>query len=115
MPAATAAADPLDDPPGVCSGLCGLRVFPGKYVASSLVTDLPKMIAPAARSMRTTAASASGRRPACSTVPSSVGMSVVSMMSLMATGTPCKGPVGKPSRRRSSAARACFRTYSGSK
>ena len=29
MPAATAAADPLDDPPGVCAALCGLRVFPG--------------------------------------------------------------------------------------
>ena len=29
MPAATAAADPLDEPPGVCAGLCGLRVLPG--------------------------------------------------------------------------------------
>ena len=29
MAAATAAAEPLDEPPGVCSGLCGLRVFPG--------------------------------------------------------------------------------------
>ncbi len=30
MPAATAAAEPLDEPPGVCSGLCGLRVLPGE-------------------------------------------------------------------------------------
>ena len=30
MPAATAAAEPLDDPPGVCAGLCGLRVGPGR-------------------------------------------------------------------------------------
>jgi hypothetical protein len=30
MPAATAAAEPLEEPPGVCSGLCGLRVLPGK-------------------------------------------------------------------------------------
>ena len=29
MFAATAAADPLDEPPGVCCGSCGLRVFPG--------------------------------------------------------------------------------------
>ena len=29
MPAATAAAEPDDDPPGVCSALCGLRVLPG--------------------------------------------------------------------------------------
>ena len=28
-PAATAAAEPLLDPPGVCSGLRGLRVGPG--------------------------------------------------------------------------------------
>ncbi len=29
MCAATAAAEPLEDPPGVCSGLTGLRVLPG--------------------------------------------------------------------------------------
>jgi hypothetical protein len=29
MRAATAAADPLDEPPGVRAGSCGLRVFPG--------------------------------------------------------------------------------------
>ena len=28
--APTAAAEPLDEPPGVCSGLRGLRVLPGK-------------------------------------------------------------------------------------
>ena len=25
----TAAAEPLDEPPGVCAGLCGLAVLPG--------------------------------------------------------------------------------------
>ena len=99
MAAATAAAEPLDDPPGVCSGLCGLRVLPGAYVAHSVVTVLPMMTAPEARSAPTTAASRVGMRPACSTVPSSVGMSQVSMMSLMPTGTPCSGPVGRPSAR----------------
>ena len=29
MPSATAAAEPLDDPPGVCAGLRGLAVLPG--------------------------------------------------------------------------------------
>ena len=31
MRSATAAADPLDEPPGVCAGLCGLVVGPGKH------------------------------------------------------------------------------------
>ena len=47
---ATAAADPDDDPPGVCSGWRGLRVFPGPKKASSVVTVLPSMMAPAALS-----------------------------------------------------------------
>ena len=40
--AATAAADPDDDPPGVCPARHGLRVFPGCMNASSVVTVLPK-------------------------------------------------------------------------
>src|SRR4030095_15083579 len=40
MPAATAAADPLEEPPGVCSGLWGLRVLPGEKYAKSGVTVL---------------------------------------------------------------------------
>ena len=75
MKAATAAAEPLEDPPGVRSRSCGLVVLPGVYTASSVVTVLPIIIAPAARSWLTTAASDTGLRPACSTVPSSVGIS----------------------------------------
>ena len=71
--------------------------------------------APAARSIATTAASRSGVRPACSTVPSSVGMSVVSMMSLMPTGTPCSGPQGAPLAPVRSRARACASACSGSR
>src|SRR5258707_7468046 len=41
MPAATAAAEPDDDPPGVCAGLCGLRVPAGCRLASSAGTRLP--------------------------------------------------------------------------
>src|SRR5438132_329207 len=47
MPAATAAAEPLEDPPGVWPELCGLRVLPGVRVANSVVTVLPRMTAPA--------------------------------------------------------------------
>ena len=107
MPAATAAAEPLEDPPGVCAELCGFFVLPGARTANSVVTVLPMITAPAARSMETTAASRDGVRPAWSTDPFSVGMSAVSMMSLMPTGTPWSGPSGRPPRRQSSAARAC--------
>ena len=34
-PAATPAAEPLDDPPGVCAGFHGLRVLPGVRNANS--------------------------------------------------------------------------------
>ena len=88
MLAATAAADPLEEPPGVCAELCGLRALPGLRKANSVVTVLPRTIAPAARSMETTVASREGVRPAYSTEPFSVGMSEVSKMSLMPTGTP---------------------------
>ena len=40
-PAATPAAEPDDEPPGVCARLCGLRVLPGSRWANSVVTVLP--------------------------------------------------------------------------
>src|SRR5438067_4235786 len=115
MCAATAAAEPLEEPPGVCSGLCGLRVFPGVKYAHSVVTVLPMITAPAARSFATTAASARGVRPLCSSVPFSVGMSAVSMMSFTPTGMPQSAPIGSPLRRCSSAARAWASACSSSR
>src|SRR5215469_1389243 len=47
MPAATAAAEPADDPPGVCARLCGLRVAAGSRLASSDVAVLPITMPPA--------------------------------------------------------------------
>ena len=38
MKSATAAADPLDEPPGVCAGWCGFVVAPGWRKANSVVT-----------------------------------------------------------------------------
>ena len=61
MPSATAAAEPLEDPPGVCPRSCGLRVGPGEYAANSVVWVFPRTTAPAARSAATQAASAAGR------------------------------------------------------
>ena len=64
MPAATAAAEPPEDPPGVREGSHGLRVIPfaslavqGKIISSGTLV-IPIGIAPAARSRRTASASA---------------------------------------------------------
>jgi hypothetical protein len=46
---ATAAAEPLLDPPGVCAKFQGLRVGGGSKQAHSVVMVFPKIIAPAAR------------------------------------------------------------------
>ena len=60
---ATAAAEPLDEPPGVWAGLCGLTVAPGKRLANSVVTVFPMIVPPAIRRSATQAASANGRLP----------------------------------------------------
>jgi hypothetical protein len=62
MPHATAAADPLEDPPGVRTVSNGLRVGPDRPIANSVVTVLPTMTAPRWRSAITQAASAFGRQ-----------------------------------------------------
>ena len=110
-PAATVAAEPLEEPPGVCPSACGLRVSFAAPQASSVVTVLPRMSAPAARRRRTAVASASGLRPASIGVPFSVGRSAVSKMSLTATGTPASAPAGPAS----SIARACSSACSASR
>ena len=110
MPAATDAAEPLDEPPGVCAVFHGLRVPRGSDAANSVVTVLPRMTAPASRSARTQAASFAERQPEKSGEPISVGISTVSMMSLMPTGMPSMADSGLPARQRavelSAAARA---------
>lgn len=59
---ATAAAEPPDEPPGVCAGECGLRVGGSSpRVANSWVVVLPSRINPACRARSTTSASAEGR------------------------------------------------------
>jgi hypothetical protein len=63
MPAATAAADPLELPPGVCSKLRGLRVGAGVRYANAVVCVLPSRIAPRRRNDVTMAASVLPSRP----------------------------------------------------
>src|SRR5437870_5445973 len=70
--AATAAADPLDEPPGVHARFHGLRVGAGSYVANEVVWVLPSRIAPAALSRATAVASWSGTKPAITFEPASV-------------------------------------------
>ena len=99
-PTATAAAEPLLEPPGVRVRSQGLRVARGCIQANSVVTVLPTIAAPASRNAATLAASRWPRKPANSGEPFSVGMSMVSMTSLIPTGMPSIGESGLPSRQR---------------
>src|ERR1700675_4820309 len=58
IPAATEAADPDDDPPGVWWLFQGLTVGPGCRQANSVDTVLPKIVAPRLRRRSTIQASA---------------------------------------------------------
>ena len=69
MHAATAAAEPLDEPPGVRDSSCGLVVGPADAMAYSVDTVVPRMTAPADRKRATTAASLAGILARCSDVP----------------------------------------------
>lgn len=62
MKSATEAAEPLEEPPGVCVSLCGLRVRPGVKVANSVVTVLPRISAPARRAVDSRAVAGVDRR-----------------------------------------------------
>src|ERR1700681_2060302 len=77
---ATPAAEPLDEPPGVWPELCGLTVAPGKRLANSVVTVLPRITAPAVRNSATQAASAKGRLPQRLAAPCPAGWWGVSLM-----------------------------------
>src|SRR5712691_9566443 len=67
MRAATAAAEPLDEPPGGCAGFQGLHVSAGSWKANSVALVLPRMMAPARRRRATLVASSDGR--SCANTP----------------------------------------------
>src|SRR5438093_11545594 len=85
-PAATAAADPIDEPPGVREGSHGFSVWPGVMNASSAVTVFPSTIAPAASAALTAGHVVVGTRPANRALPFSVGLPAVSTLSLTPIG-----------------------------
>ena len=104
-------------------GSCGFRAWPPtalqplderseRKLAHSLRFALPMMTRPAARSRSVTAASRSVRLSASASEPAVVGSSLVSMLSLISTGTPCSAPRIRPEARSASSAAAC-RTASG--
>src|SRR5690349_24869277 len=92
--AATAAAEPPDDPPGTRETSCGLRVGPNAEfsvddpIANSSRLVLPTITAPAARKRCTAVASYGGRQPSRIFDEHVVGIPRVVMLSLTATGTP---------------------------
>ena len=117
--AATAAPDPLDDPQLVRSSAYGLRTSPPtalhplieleeRIFAHSLRLVLPRITAPCARRLATSGASRSVTLSLSARLPAVVAIgSLVSILSLISTGTPSSGPSGLPLFRRASAARAC--------
>ena len=113
--AATAAADPDDDPPGVCPSDHGLRVGAGSRYANWVAWVLPRMTAPAARSRATSVASLDGNVCAKAAAPARVGMPATSMMSLTPTGTPWSGPGACPAARAASRSRASARAARASR
>src|SRR5271163_1531603 len=104
--AETAAPVPELDPQGLRSSAYGLRVSPPRplhplvewlerMLAHSLRLVLPRITAPALRSWAATKASFEGRESSSASEPAVVCMrSPVSILSLISTGTPCKGPRG---------------------
>ena len=60
---ATAAAEPLDEPPGVNAGSCGFDVGPGWRLANSVVIVLPSRMPPAALGNAAALASLGGHHP----------------------------------------------------
>src|SRR5258708_25481622 len=94
MPAATAAAEPPDDPPATRVQSHGLRVTPkaecsvDEPMANSSRFALPTTTAPRARRRATAVASKGDTKSGRIREPHVVGRPMVTMLSLMATGTP---------------------------
>jgi hypothetical protein len=120
MPAATAAAVPPDEPPGVFAGFHGLRVIPvsGELVSplqpNSGVVVLPRITGPASRRRAAAGASTShGCSGSTLREPRRVGQPLTRIRSLIETGTPSSSPAGTPRCQRVSLARAAARASSG--
>src|SRR5215204_497792 len=96
-PAATAAAAPPLDPPGVFCRFQGLNEGPNTrfpespFQPSSGVLVFPSMTAPAVNNRSTTGASSSGIQPGSINEPRAVRIPLVGVRSLIEIGTPASG------------------------
>src|SRR5262245_59079623 len=101
-PAASATADPPDDPPGTRVTSHGLLVVPwiGLKVCQSAASRgrfvLPNNTAPACRYRSTASALRAGILSRSSGRPQVVGSPSTSKDSLIVIGTPCSGPQTSP-------------------
>ena len=117
--AATDAALPPDEPPGVRSRSHGFRHGPkalfslDEPMANSSMLSLPSTTAPAAASRSTTVASKGGTNPSRMREPQVVSSPLVRKMSFSAMGTPSRRERGSPRTRRASEARASAMARSG--
>ena len=119
MPAATEAAAPALEPPGVLARFHGLRVMPVSGESptplqpNSLVVVLPITIAPAALTRSTGGASATAMLSAMQREPNAKRSPPTAMRSLIESGTPCSAPNGSPRMTAASAAFAAASAFSG--
>ena len=119
-PAASAAAEPLLEPPGVCPADQGLRVagpsglWPKARCPYSGIAVMPTITAPAARSRATAGPSACSRLPFVKSDPTSRGSPATATCSFTATGTPASGPGVAPRACAASSAAAAARAPSAS-
>jgi hypothetical protein len=119
MPAATAAAAPPEEPPGVTDGSRGLRVWPcsplrvNQRSEKAGVLVRPSTTAPARRRLDTTGLSCSATRPRWMRSPLVVAQPFWSVLVLMVTGTPAIGPGSSPRASAASTAAASASACSG--
>src|SRR6185312_10542775 len=116
--AATAAAEPPEEPPGTLVRSQGLRDGPypefsvEEPIANSSMFALPMRTASAPRSRWVTVDSYGGTQPSRIFDPHVVGIPMVVNRSLTATGTPASAPSGSPAARFLSTSRAWARASS---
>ena len=117
-PAATAAAEPPLDPPGTRNVSLGLAVGPNaefsvdEPIANSSQLVLPTTTPPAAWMRSTVVAVYGGSHPARIREPQVVATPRVQSVSLIATGTPARGPGSSPRATVASTASAASRARS---
>ncbi len=110
--AATAAAEPPDDPPGTCAGDQGLRVgltelfSVDEPIANSSMFNLPSAMAPAASRRAVTVDSYGGTNPRRIFEAQVVSTPRMQKMSLIPMGAPASGPGSRPALRAASTASA---------